>query len=249
METMAEKLTRAQQTYSEAIVALNDARADFESGKGALYAKYLKEKEELETKISTEWASMLDIERRYQDAFKESGYVVTEQVDQLLTAKIKASEIHSSLCYALELLKEPDFDYEAGASLAANRYRAMYLGAYKAWVRVQAYNHLAEHGDSLGRILALAKHVDALPIEGPNGFRYYDLDQAERISDDVVAMRQAFVIDAIRECAEAHPEAESPTMPPELGTLDLGLFRTRQTLTPAEISRKKALLEARGMAA
>ncbi len=237
MGCVSEKLARAKQTYSDALVALNEAKEEFKSGKGFAYEQFLKKKEDLESKISASSASEVELERRFQDAFRDAGYVNTKEVDEILTSKMKESSINSSLRMALEHLNEQSLDFETAASISAEKYRSLYLDAYKAWVRVQVYEHLAEHGKALGRILALAKHVGVAPISGPNGFRYYDMNQMERDSGDVAELRQAFVFDAIRECAASHHESESPTMPDEMGALDLGLFNTQATLTPAQICR------------
>lgn len=239
METISEKLARAQQTYSDALQALEETRNDFVNGSGKDFADILEEVESLKSKIRQSEMVVKVTEKYFHDTFRAAGYERTEEVNQALRAKVIEAEALEELRAGLDALSKPSLDQEASASMAADKYRNLYLEAYKAWVRVQAYEYLSEHGEALGRVMALAKHVGTVPVTGPNGFRYYDLDQMERVSDDVAALRQAFVLDAIRECGESHPENESPTMPPELGVLDLGPFNSRPTMTIGEINRRR----------
>lgn len=249
METIAQKLERAQQTYADAITALNEAKIDFTDGSGKSYAEIIKERDNLLEKIRTSELTLQIAEKYFQDKFREAGFEKTDEVNLALRSKVMESEILEELRVGLSALDKPTFDQEVAATRAATKYRAMYLEAYKAWVRVQAYEHLAVHGEALGRILALAAHVGTVPVSGPNGFRYYDTDPLERLSNDVDAMRQAFVMDAIKEFAASNPENGNPTMPMEIGELDLGPFNHRELLTPGEVQRKLLELESLNRAA
>ena len=249
METIAQKLERAQQTYADAIAALNEARIDFTEGSGKAFSEILNEKDDLMMKISTTERAVESLGIRFQEMFRDAGFVVTYDVNETLRAKVISGEVLEELRAGLSALTAPTLDQEVAASRAAVKYRAMYLEAYKAWVRVQAYEHLAVHGEALGRILALAAHVGTVPVSGPNGFRYYDTDPLERLSDNVDAMRQAFVMDAIKEFAASNPENGNPTMPMEIGELDLGPFNHRELLTPGELQRKRLELESLNQAA
>lgn len=248
METIAEKLERARQTYADAVAALNEARADFEVGAGKDFSGIIKERDDLIAKIKLSELTVQVAEKHFQDTFRAAGYERTDEVNLALRAKVIESEILEELRAGLSALEKPTFDQEVAAVRAATKYRSMYLEAYKAWVRVQAYEHLSVHGEALGRILALAKHIGTVPVSGPNGFKYYDTNVLERLSDDVDAMRQAFVLDAIKEFAASHPESDTPTMPVEIGALDLGPFNSRELLTPGEMQRKRLELESQNPA-
>ena len=245
METIAKKLEEANKTYEDAIFAFNLAKLEFHSGAGLVFSKTLKDEEDLKSKIAQSEDLVKRYEKDFQAAFRAAGFVRTDFVNELLTRKLMEVEILKELNSGLVDLEAPALEEEMAASRAAMKYRDLHRAAYKAWVHVQVYEYLAEHGAGLGRVLALASRIGgSIPAGG--GMDYHNTDQLERLKEnggDVAAMRQAFVMDAIKAFSESYQENATSEIPAEIGQLDLGVFNHREVLTPSLYHRKRIEIE------
>lgn len=243
METIAEKLEEASRAYTNALIELDMARLDFHSGAGLIFSKTRKDQEDLLYKIAQSEDLVTRYEKDFQEAFRASGFVRTDRVKELLNLKLMEVDILQELKSCLVALEAPALEDEMAASRAAMRYRELHSKAYKAWVHVQAYEYLAEHGAGLGRILALASRIGG-DIPAGGGIAYHETDQLERLSDNKVGvMRQTFVMDAIKAFSESYQENAMSEVPAEIGELDLGIFSHREVLTTALYHRKRIEIE------
>lgn len=234
---LIQKAQRANETYSDALQALIQARYEFSTGSGKEFAGALKIQDELKAKIASSEQAIQEYESQFQEEFKNSGYERTEGVQAILRAKSEEAEILQELRDALADSESKNLDLDAKASSDADSLRRLYMDTYHAWARAEFFSFMTTHGEKIGRVMTLAKRIGTMPKVGPNGYRYYEVDPLERASssdEEIERMRQSFIMEAFRECTKHYEEGNGVEFPSDMGTLDLGPFSDRSLMTPAE---------------
>lgn len=226
MINLEEKVERAHETYLGARQQLEDLRDRYQRGSGKVYAEFVRRQESLLTKIDQTRSEISGLEAAFKTLFAKNGYERTKEVRSVLHEKSEASDVLAELEAAHAACEHEMLEPITQASHDAKAFKAAYQLAYTAWARWQAYQALKECHEPMAHALALLKHAAA-----ESG--------TEDRSFDVVGMRQKFVFDTLKELSDAHTDAQTRPLVPELGDCDLGPFNTRPFLSPAQVSAKR----------
>lgn len=232
--TLQEKTARASSDYKDALAALDVARQTFMKGSGNSYARALERQQTIQSKLAGVAEDIRLAHQLFKTTLEKSNFVTTDAVKSALLEKSDAQAIEAELKIALEDTELAMLEHMIPAARDAERYREAYSMAHNAYARLQAYEALQQCSETLGRALALLKHVPSDPAW-------------ERLINDETELRErriGFVWKALKEMAAQRPEAERRPHIPKIGMLELGQFAGLESISPAAaLKRRRELAE------
>lgn len=233
-----EQARRAQANLQEALAALSQARADYETGAGATFAQAKAAQEELASKIKTAEAEADAASDAFNQAFSAGGFVNNEASRAAMARKKNAQDIaiavHAAFAQGAKALQE----HACSASVKARLYASAYEKAYIAHAQAEGYKALQEFGPHIARAMALAAHAphphsvheDSLGRPAPTA----------AIRRETVAARWAFILEALQSMAKECPDFIERPLLEELGAFDLGALTPAHTLTPVQMHKMRS---------
>ena len=208
---IAANLTQAEATYREALQKLDAARSTYLDGAGKAYRAQLAAQDTLRQKIDRHAADAEQAEALFKELFAKAGYVRSKEVKAALFDKNDALSMADELRTALQDMETSSIEGRYEASEVARKFHSAFYSAYGAYAKREAYAVLQTHGQALADAMALVSHV---PLDR-------DIDQ---LSGDPQASRIGFVIDALRDLAQATPAWERRPQIDAHGALDIAPF-------------------------
>ena len=223
----------AQAERGEALTALAQARAFYETSAGPKFGQAKAAQEALAAKIKTAESEADAASDAFHKAFSEAGFENDVATRAALNRKNDAQAMAEVMRVAQAKGSKELQVLAAEASRQARAYAVAYEQAYIAHAQAEGYKALQEAGELVARAMALAAHSPCSTSAHEDSLGRPASSEAMR--RQIVGARWAFILDGLTAMAEELPEYRVRPQVDDLGVLDLGALTAQDVLTPAQV--------------
>lgn len=223
----------AQAELDEALTALAQARALYETSAGPKFGQAKAAQAALAAKIKTAESEADAASDAFHKAFSEAGFENDVATRSALNRKNDAQAMAEVMRVAQAKGAKELQVLATEASRQARAYAVAYERAYIAHAQAEGYKVLQEAGELVARAMALAAHAPCSTSAHEDSLGRPASSEAMR--RQIVGARWAFILDGLTAMAEGLPEYRARPQVEALGLLDLGALTAQDVLTPAQV--------------